>query len=322
MIPFPETQFTYSAHRLTSLCMPMRKHTKSRPVVAAAAPSIGPMIPAIATARESRHDLRRPMDQREIFHRYVRERREQEIEGQRRETLPFLTRYTPVRPGADGLVTYAEIPSGLEGEVIGEQLRFFVERKLNFEWKVYSFDTPANLRELLLQRGFVAEAVESFAVLPLDELTTNDELPAGIEIRRVVDSFGISAMVAVQRLIWKKDFSWLGAALEETLEHQPDELFGVLALSGGKPVGCGWMDFPPKSQFADLHGGCVLPEHRGRGIYQAMLTSRITEAQRRGIQFLTADAAPMSRPIVERAGFQVICETWPMKWRQPSADQA
>ena len=34
----------------------------------------------------------RQMDNEAIFHRYVRERREQQIEGQRRESLPFLTR--------------------------------------------------------------------------------------------------------------------------------------------------------------------------------------------------------------------------------------
>lgn len=257
---------------------------------------------------------------REIFRQYIRERRQQDIAGQQRENLRFITRYTPSRPGADGFVGYPEIPSGLENEVIDEQLAYFAAHKLNFEWKVYAFDEPVDLRDRLTRRGFMAEDTEMFAVLPLADESLHLRDRRGIEVRPVVDTFGVSAMVAVQKLIWKKDFSWLGRMLEEVLEKRPNEFFGVLALAQGKPIGCGWMDFPPGSAFADLHGGCVLPEYRGRGVYRALLNARIREAQKRDVPYLAVDAAPMSRPIVEHAGFQFICETWPMKWRQESKE--
>jgi len=53
----------------------------------------------------------------------------------------------------------------------------------------------------------------------------------------------------------------------------------------------------------NLFGGAVLPEARGRGVYQALVSERWEAAVRAGTPALTVQAGRMSRPILERLGF-------------------
>jgi hypothetical protein len=47
---------------------------------------------------------------------------------------------------------------------------------------------------------------------------------------------------------------------------------------------------------------------RGRGIYRALVRARWDEAERRGTPALVVQAGKMSRPILERLGFETVCE--------------
>ncbi len=55
-----------------------------------------------------------------------------------------------------------------------------------------------------------------------------------------------------------------------------------------------------------LGGGATLPEARGRGAYRALLAARWQEAQRRGTPWIVIQAGAMSRPILQRLGFQEV----------------
>lgn len=57
-----------------------------------------------------------------------------------------------------------------------------------------------------------------------------------------------------------------------------------------------------------LIGGAVLPEARGRGAYRALVRARWDDAVERGSPALIVHAGSMSRPILERLGFETICE--------------
>lgn len=46
-----------------------------------------------------------------------------------------------------------------------------------------------------------------------------------------------------------------------------------------------------------------------------MLAIRAQEARRKGFRFLTVDASPMSRPILEKHGFRFIAYAYACKWR-------
>jgi GNAT superfamily N-acetyltransferase len=88
-----------------------------------------------------------------------------------------------------------------------------------------------------------------------------------------------------------------------------------IAYAEGIPVSAAWISFHDRSPFAGLWGGSTLVEYRGRGFYTALLAARVQEAQQRGVRFLTIDASPMSRPIVEKNGFQFLIFTQPFKWQ-------
>jgi hypothetical protein len=57
-----------------------------------------------------------------------------------------------------------------------------------------------------------------------------------------------------------------------------------------------------------------VPRFRKRGLYSALLAVRAREARERGRAYLTVDAGAMSRPILERLGFQVIAHSYPCDW--------
>jgi len=56
----------------------------------------------------------------------------------------------------------------------------------------------------------------------------------------------------------------------------------------------------------NLSGSSVLPSARGRGVYRALVTARWKEAAERGTPALTVQAGAMSRPILERLGFETV----------------
>jgi hypothetical protein len=55
-------------------------------------------------------------------------------------------------------------------------------------------------------------------------------------------------------------------------------------------------------------GGGVLPEARGRGVYRALVHARWVDAVAAGTPALCTHAGRMSRPILERIGFQPVAE--------------
>jgi len=85
------------------------------------------------------------------------------------------------------------------------------------------------------------------------------------------------------------------------------------AYAGGKPIGSGWVEFPEGSVYPELHGGAVLEEWRGRGLYSELFAVRLRQVERRHFRFLCVDASPSSRPILEEIGFRLVCATVPMR---------
>jgi predicted GNAT family acetyltransferase len=109
----------------------------------------------------------------------------------------------------------------------------------------------------------------------------------------------------------------LGVHLKHVLMHSPDSVSVYIAYVDGIPASAAWIDFHQLSgsQFAGLWGGSTLSEYRNRGLYTDLVAARAQEAIRRGIRFMTIDASPMSRAVLEKLGFRLLCMTVPMKFR-------
>jgi Acetyltransferase (GNAT) family len=63
----------------------------------------------------------------------------------------------------------------------------------------------------------------------------------------------------------------------------------------------------PGSRGLLLDGGATAPHARGRGAYRALIAARWQEAVARGTPALVVQAGDMSRPILERCGFETVC---------------
>ena len=53
-------------------------------------------------------------------------------------------------------------------------------------------------------------------------------------------------------------------------------------------------------------------------VVTALLAVRAQEAKARQVKYLTVDASPMSRPILEKFGFGLMAYSYPCKWKQKS----
>ncbi len=72
----------------------------------------------------------------------------------------------------------------------------------------------------------------------------------------------------------------------------------------GRVVGTGLAVFGAAG--LNLFGGAVLADARGRGVYRALVRARWDLAVQLGTPALTVQAGRMSRPVLERLGFEFI----------------
>jgi GNAT superfamily N-acetyltransferase len=172
------------------------------------------------------------------------------------------------------------------------------------EWKVFSHDGPPGLDACLEAAGFVADDPETFLVFDQSLNALDEALPAGIEVRRVVDRQGVADLVTANTAAFGKSEPWRVEALTPRLDDGSLALY--VAYADGKPVSSGRLELAPGRDFAGLYGGGTDPAWRGRGVYRALVAARAAEARRLGVRYLTVDARDTSRPILQRLGFEAL----------------
>ena len=214
------------------------------------------------------------------------------------------------------MVAFATLSDDDADVRIAEQVEHFRALGQAFEWKVYAFDRPCDLRARLGNHGFIADDEETLMTFTLHASARRaSTMPTGCTMRRIVDATGVDDIVALQERVWQRDFAWLGKQLVDRLAAEPETLSVYGVYRDAHAIGSGWTDFPVGSRFPELHGGAVLKDERGRGLYRALLDVRAAEAVERGHDALCVDASSMSRPILEGLGFVAICATVPMRMR-------
>ena len=254
------------------------------------------------------------MDKDELLARYDQEQRiELEERSTRREVTADVVRLVRLGPG-EGMVIHSKLTEENADQVISDQISHFEGIGQDFEWKTYGHDTPPDLTSRLRARGFQAEDPETLLVLDLDEVPESLLGPVVHDIRRIVDPVQVEAIGPIQERVWGNPDPAYVASLKDDLVQDPEHMSLYLAYSDGLPVAHARITFQDNSSFAGLWGGSTLEDYRGRGFYTALLAVRVQEARRRGVRFLTIDASPMSRPIVEKRGFQRLTTTQPFRW--------
>jgi GNAT superfamily N-acetyltransferase len=211
--------------------------------------------------------------------------------------------------------------SGLDAhtadQAIADQVAFFASRAERFEWKLYSYDQPADLGERLLAAGCAAGEPESLMVAEAGQVAGNAGAsaapPEGVRLAEVTDEAGAGLVALVHERVFGPD-PRLPAALTAQLSDPATVMVLALAEQTGEPVCSARIEFAAGPAFAGLWGGGTLPQWRGRGIYRALVGYRARLAAARGYRYLQVDAGPESRPILERLGFACLAQTTPYVW--------
>ncbi|MFI2618268.1 GNAT family N-acetyltransferase [Streptomyces sp. NPDC018584] len=252
------------------------------------------------------------------YDQQIRRDARSEGSGTRLERIGGVVRQTGSEHDWNG-VLWADLDARTADDVIAEQVRHFTDAGREFEWKLHSYDRPADLAERLLAAGFVADPLETVMVADSDGLPAGPELPEGIRLLPVTDAAGVELMAEAHLAAFGEGDAALSEQLAKRvlaqLTETPDEIVAVVAMAGDRPVCGARLEFRPGTDFAGLWGGGTAPEWRGKGIYRATVAHRARTAAERGYRYLQVDASADSRPILARLGFTTLCTTTPYVYR-------
>ena len=209
--------------------------------------------------------------------------------------------------GDDSWIAYSRLDSTNASTAIREQTDFFRSLRKRVEWKVFGHDSPPNLPDLLRDAGYVADPAETFMAFDLAEPLDVGPSRTEVEICQVQDSAGLSAAVAVSEEAFGAGQGWSRHDLADRLTDRSLAVF--VAFVKGQPASAGRLEMPSGRSFASIWGGGTSPKYRRHGIFRALVGARTEAARSRGYRYLTVDALPTSRPILERLGFVPLTTT-------------
>ena len=113
------------------------------------------------------------MDKQQLLDLYEQEERIlAEYPHRRREVTPWGVRHMPLDTAIgmrDVFVSYSRLNEQSADQAIEEQIAYCESLGVSFEWKVFSHDTPTDLRDRLAARGFEIDDAEAIMVLDLKE---------------------------------------------------------------------------------------------------------------------------------------------------------
>lgn len=249
----------------------------------------------------------------EIFDREVRQ--SCEWTRMRREVLPNVVRYIEEGSDPGGFVSWSHLTAENAEWEIERQVEFFGSMGAEFEWKLYSHDTPADLGARLKARGFIPGKPEALMVADVHELAHDLQALDTAVVRRVTSPAEVDAIIVMENEVWGSDLSRIGEGLKHDLLKFPHLLSIYAVWDGGRVVSAAWTWFLEPTSFAGLWGGSTLKDYRGRGYYRALLAARAREARERGFRFLQVDASPDSQPILAKNGFRCLGYSTSYEWK-------
>ena len=210
-----------------------------------------------------------------------------------------------------GTVSVRSIGAAAVRETVQEVRRLLAEDgKSRGAWMVADAASPAGLAERLKECGMVP-----FEEPPLEPrfaamaLVAPPEGDSAIEARppQTFEEFQASARVGFDVFgIGDEDRAAVeaqGRRLWE-LQQQGIALRSFVALVDGEVIGGASVVQGANAGF--LSGGYTRSDMRGRGVYRALVRARWDVVVAAGTPALTVSAGRMSRPILERLGFQTV----------------
>ncbi len=175
------------------------------------------------------------------------------------------------------------------------------------EWELSDSTTPSDLVDRLLALGLTRDVEEPVAVGLVLRGTPSWSLPPTVSARRVRSREELRTAWTLQRAAFRDPRPIDDKKLARDFEHEGDVGATFAAFDralGDTPIGAAYAAYTPHGLL--LFGGAVAEGARGRGAYRALVAARAREAAARGTPVLVTHAGKMSRPILERLGFEPI----------------
>jgi GNAT superfamily N-acetyltransferase len=180
-------------------------------------------------------------------------------------------------------------------------------------WHVGPSCRPTGMVEALKARGFTPGRTPTYEPhYTAMMLTREPPIPSpapGVETRLVRDfDEYVGAFRAMLVATGEPEgiiASWVESAPSAWAHESGLAKMSHIAFVDGAIAGGGMVAYGPPAVL--LGGSAVLPQYRGRGVYRALVASRWRAAVEIGKPALTIHAGEMSRPILERCGFEEVC---------------
>src|SRR3954453_10850490 len=119
---------------------------------------------------------------RELFNKHMRI--DITYPGYRKERTSSVIRQVSLT-SEPGFVIFSELDETNADDVIEEQITYFTELKQQFEWKVFNYDQPLDLREKLRSRGFTIEESEALMLFNLTDGEQLLKIPVRSEVKQI-----------------------------------------------------------------------------------------------------------------------------------------
>jgi GNAT superfamily N-acetyltransferase len=191
-------------------------------------------------------------------------------------------------------------------EVLEETRSLLRERgRGKTQWEVGSSAEPPDLVERLLERGLIWDKDPHAVALVL---TQEPPAPTSEIVARRIETF--EEFAAANAVQWEAfgmpedEREEARALLSQTWRDTVNVMHG--AWLDGELVAAGTASATEHGLL--LYGGATLPDARGRGAYRALLHARWQDAVENGTPALITQGGSMSRPILERLGFERVGE--------------
>jgi hypothetical protein len=201
------------------------------------------------------------------------------------------------------------------GWVIREEIARADAQGYTIDWKVYGHDRPSDLRARLLAAGFEPEPTEQLLVLGLDEEALGQFPSQPVVIERVTGRSGLDDVAEISREIGRTHVEQEREGFAKLMAEHPERMSIFVACVGDAPAACGRIYYNDVGGFAELCGGRTKTTLRNRGLYLAVVRTRLAEALERGYPYVCVDALPTSEPLLRKRGFELVTWTQPLVYR-------
>jgi GNAT superfamily N-acetyltransferase len=206
------------------------------------------------------------------------------------------------------MVGMADIaPENVEATLKMVRSRYSGGRKA-YGWVTGPLTRPHDLGERLVAAGLTK--VDEMAGMALTDLDVSIAVDPKIEIREgtLHEAQAASEMMGRAYGMPEEVARFFNVLLAMTDGKVKNRGYFAYVDGGDQPVGWSYLVYLPDSPIVLLGGAATLPEHRGRGIYSALVAKRLADARADGRRAAVIQAVRLtSAPLAARLGFREVC---------------